>query len=181
MQPINTVAGQELIWTRVSKSPLVYELRAGDITVAALRWQHGSLAEAETADGQWTFKRAGFWHPRVTVRVPGSDADVALFAANWHGGGSLHLAAERQFAWSAANFWHSQWAWKDAAGLPLMTFTSKRGTAPAEGQAEVALAALDLPELSLLAPLGWYLLLLQARDDQAATVAAIVPAISAAT
>lgn len=178
MQPINIAASRDLTWTRASKSPLVYELRADEAIVATLRWQKGSLAEAETAAGRWTFKRVGFWHPRVTVRVAGVDTDSAIFAAGWTGGGILRLAAGREFAWGAATFWHTQWAWKDAAGQPVVTFASKHGTAPAAGHLEVALAALDLPELPLLAPLGWYLLLLQAREDEASTVAAVTAVIA---
>jgi len=54
-------------------------LRAGDDLVATLRFQRGSLADAEAEGHHWTFKRQGFWQPRVTVRLAGSDADVAVF------------------------------------------------------------------------------------------------------
>jgi hypothetical protein len=174
MQPISTVASRDLTWVRASKRPLIYELRVDDAVVAALRWQRGSLAEAEAATGEWTFKRAGFWHPRVTVRVAGTETDMAQFTPGWTGAGALRLADQRQFGWKAANFWHSQWSWVDGAGQPVMTFAGGHGAVPAEGHVEITMAALDLPELALLAPLGWYLLLLQARDELEATTGALV-------
>lgn len=49
MQPISSIASQDLTWTPLGKWPLVYELRAGEMLVAALRRQQGSLAVAIAA------------------------------------------------------------------------------------------------------------------------------------
>lgn len=86
-----------------------FELHAADEVVGTLPFERSSLASGETADHQWTFKREGFWHLQVTIRVPGSDANVALFKPSWTGGGTLDLPAGRQLRFGAANFWHSQW------------------------------------------------------------------------
>ena len=44
-----------------------YELRAGDMLAATLRFRSsfGSFATAEDGDGCWTFKRVGFWQTSV--------------------------------------------------------------------------------------------------------------------
>ena len=55
----------------------MYELRAGQQLLATLRWQRKTLAEAESADARWTFKREVFWHPQVTIRTAGSDENAA--------------------------------------------------------------------------------------------------------
>jgi hypothetical protein len=74
MRCIGEAAGQELHWGRGSVRGREYELRVGEEILATLGWQRGSLAIARAADGCWSFKRAGFCHPRVTVRVAGSDS-----------------------------------------------------------------------------------------------------------
>ena len=79
MRSISETAGQELLWIQPAAFQREHELRAGDDVVATLKFQRGSLADAEAPDGYWTFKRQGFWQPRVTVRAAGSDADLATF------------------------------------------------------------------------------------------------------
>ena len=97
MKPIRGVAGQPLRWTQPTLLKREYELHAGDEVVATLRWQKtfGSLALAEAADGTWTFKRSGFLRPKITVRVPGSETEVAVFKPAWGGEGTLRLSAGR--------------------------------------------------------------------------------------
>ncbi|HEX3630717.1 MAG TPA: hypothetical protein VHW91_09625, partial [Candidatus Dormibacteraeota bacterium] len=73
MRPLAEVAGQELLWVQPSARKREHELRAGDDVGATLAFQRGSLANAAAAEGEWTFKRQGFWHPRVTARIAGSE------------------------------------------------------------------------------------------------------------
>jgi hypothetical protein len=40
---------------------------------------YGSLAFVHTPDGTFTLKRAGFLHPRVTVRMRPDDRDIGVF------------------------------------------------------------------------------------------------------
>ena len=92
--------GRELIWRQPSATKDEHELRDGDQLVATLRFKSalGTLATAETADGCWTFKRVGFWHPRVTIRECGAEADLAVFRNNtWSDGGQLDLPGGRAF------------------------------------------------------------------------------------
>jgi hypothetical protein len=152
-----------------------FELRAADEVAGSLRWERASLARAELADGQWTFKRTGFWHPRITVRLPGSETDLALFTPTWSGGGSLEMGGKR-FAFRPANFWHSRWSWTDAGDEPLVHFSSRQGLLKTEGQVSLEPESESLPELSLLVTLGWYLLVMAAKDSAAvaATTATMV-------
>jgi hypothetical protein len=164
MRPISEVADQELKWVQPSKVKMNFELRAGDEVVATLSWQRASLAAGQTSAHEWTFKREGFWHPRITVRTPGSDANLALFNPHWSGGGKL---PGRLLRFGAANFWHSQWDWRDADEAPLVHFKSRRGLLKIGGQVEIEAAARKSPDLPLLTVLGWYLLVLFARDAAA--------------
>lgn len=182
MHPIGEVAAHELVWVRTGARTRAYELRAQDDVVATLRWQKGAVAEAATADGRWTFKRQGFWHPRVTVRALGSETDLAVFRASWTGSGILELPAERTFRWSAVNFWRSQWAWHDVGGQPLALFKSSgHGRTPAGGRVAIAPAAASIPELSLLLLLGWYLMVLRIRDESDSTAATMVAVMGGAS
>jgi hypothetical protein len=172
------VAAEELLWVQPSVRKQAYELRAGTDVVATLTWQRGSLADAEADDHHWTFKRAGFWQPRVTVRVAGSDTDVAIFRPAWMGGGTLELAGGKVLRFSAANFWHSQWNWQEPrTESALVHFKSQQGLLKTGGRVEITPTARTIPELPLLVLLGWYLLILFAQDASAASTAAVVASV----
>lgn len=175
MRTLAEVAFQELVWVQPARLQQAFELNASDDVVATLRFERASLASGETAEQKWTFKREGFWHPHVTIRVPDSDDNVAVFKPAWTGGGSLELPQGRLLRFGAANFWHSQWDWSDVASqAALVHFKSHAGLMKREGQVDIETEALTDPELPLLVVLGWYLLILFARDSAAAGTAAVV-------
>ena len=173
MRAISEVAAQELVWTQPSGARREHELRAGDELVATLRFERRSLAAAATAEGQWTFKRQGFWQPSVTVRVAGADADIAVFHPRWSGGGQLELQNGRQLRLSSANFWQTEWVWQDKE-KPLVRFKGRHGIIKARGEVEIESTESAAPELPLLTVLGWYLILLYAEDMAASSAATVV-------
>lgn len=135
----------------------VFELHAGDTVVATLRFEHASLTVGEGDGHRWTFKREGFLHPRVTVRLPDSNDNAATFQASWSGGGSLELP-DRVLRFGAANFWHSQWDWQDGDKHSLVHFKNQHGFLKMEGHVVIEPGAAAVPELPLIVVLGWYLL-----------------------
>jgi hypothetical protein len=171
VRSISETADQERLWTQPAAFQREHELRAGDDVVATLRFQRGSLADAEAAGAHWTFKRQGFWQPRVTVRAAGSDVDLAVFHPRWVGGGTLEFPDGRALRLSSANFWQSEWLWQDAE-KPLIRFKGRHGFIKANGAVEIQPEAIANPDLAMLVLLGWYLILLHAEDSAAATVAA---------
>ena len=171
MRPISEAAGEELLWIQPAARKRDHELRAGDDVVATLRFQRGSLADAEAAGAHWTFKRQGFWQPRVTVRTGESDADLAVFHPRWVGGGTLEFPDGRPVRLSSANFWQSEWVWQEKE-KPLIRFKGRHGFIKANGAVEIQPEAAAYPDLAMLVLLGWYLILLHAEDSAAATVAA---------
>ena len=177
MRPISQLAGEELLWTQPAARRREHELRAGDDVVATLRFQRGSLADAEAEGHHWTFKRQGFWQPRVTVRVPGSDADIAVFRPHWAGGGTLDRSDGRSVNLRTVNFWHSEWVWQEK-DQPLILFKGRHGFVKARGAVEIQPGAASRPDAPLLVLLGWYLILLHADDTAAASTAAAVAATS---
>jgi len=177
VRPISETAGEELLWIQPAARRREHELRAGDDLVATLRFQRGSLADAEAEGHHWTFKRQGFWQPRVTVRVPASDADVAVFRPRWAGGGTLEFADGRSVDMRSANFWQSEWVWQEN-DQPLILFKGRHGIVKASGAVETLPGSAGLPDTPLLVLLGWYLILLHADDTAAATAGATVAATS---
>jgi len=174
---LSDVPDQELLWVQPAARKREHELRAGDGVVATLRFQRGTLADAEADGHHWTFKRQGFWHPRVTVRVAGSDDDIATFHPHWTGGGTLELADGTTLKLRSANLWQSEWVWLDK-DQPVVRFKGRHGIVKASGSVEVHTGAGGRADLPLLVLLGWYLILLYADDAAAASSGATVAAIS---
>jgi len=172
MRPISEVADQELLWVQPAALKRAHELRAGDQVVATLAFQRGSLADAVAADNHWTFKREGFWHPRVTVRIAGADTDVATFRPRWMGGGTLELPGGKTIDLSPANLWQTQWAWKEGDSTPVI-FKSRHGLMKSGAEVDVAKDGMNRPDLPLLVLLGYYLILLYAQDVAAASAASV--------
>lgn len=176
MRSLADVADQALVWHQTARLKRNFELRAGDEVVATLRFQRGTLADAEVANMRWTFKREGFWHRRVVIRLPGSDADSGAVQLSWRGGGTLALPDGRTVRLAAANVWRSEWIWGENHDAPLVRFESRQGFMRLEGHVDVLGRALKPEELALLVMLGWYLIVLNAEDSAAASASATVVA-----
>lgn len=170
MRTIADVASQELVWVQPARLQRVFELHASDDVVAVLRFESASLASGETAWQKWTFKRERFWRGQVTIRTPDS-VDAVVFKPARMGGGALELSQGRLLHFGAANFWHSRWDWSDnESQAPLIHFKSRPGLLKTEGQVDIETKAVTYPELPLLVVLGWYLLIVFARNAAAAAV-----------
>ena len=110
MKHLRDAASDHLRWTQTRLFDSNYELTDGSDVYVRLSFPRmfGTLAEAQTADGTFPFKRTGFWHTRVTVRADGSDDNLAVFEhATWSGGGTLTLANGRRIQ-ITTNFWNSR-------------------------------------------------------------------------
>jgi len=145
-----------------------YELRAGEEIVATQRFRSsfGSFATAESADGCWTFKRVGFLQARATIRVCGSDVEIATFRNNtWKGGGSLELPDGRKFL-ATTNFWQTQLEVQEESGQCLFRLKSG-GILRASASVEMEPSALTRPELPWVVMFSWYLVVMMRRDSAA--------------
>jgi len=176
--------GGEVFWVQPRGLDRYYELRAGDVLLASLAWQTrcGSLARSQSSEGSWTFKRVGFFNPRVTVREAGSEIDIAVFWPRWLGDGTLEFGHGARFRWQSTNFWATNWMFTDDGGMPLVKFREGspkggwREMFKTQALVEIESLAADLPELPLLVLLGWYLMVL--RNEDAAAGAAAVSAVA---
>lgn len=181
MKTIREAGDNTLRWTRPSMLARQYELVAGTEVVGGLKWESmfGSLATAEAADGSWTFKRAGFMSPRVTVRAPGSETDVAVLRVGIKGDGLLHGPERRKYQWQRTSFWRPEFAFATETGRLLISFDPDFSLLKHAATVKLEPEALDIPDLSLLVTLGWYLMLL--LSEEAAGVTASSAAAAAAS
>jgi hypothetical protein len=178
MQSIRKIAPTSLHWVQLRAIKHEFELRSGDELCGTLSWKKafGSLASATSDDGEWTFKRVGFLNPRVTIRQPGSDMDIAIFKPGWTGSGILEFRSGRRFQWEHKDFWRLEWAFEEA-GQELLRFKSRAGSFKMKVRVDLAPAAKNFDEASLLASLGMYLLVLMRDDSAAAASVAYTPVV----
>jgi len=176
MERIERYAGLELEWLQPRSGARYFELECGGTPLATLEFRSafGTLAVADTASGRWSYKRVGFLNPRVTVRRPDGDQDLAIYEPSFWGGGTVTFLDRRRFTWKAHNFWQSRWTFADESGRPVVTLC--RGV---EGgglkdlfktqttiEAEPACECEGL--LPVLMTLGFYLYVLNVNDSAAA-------------
>lgn len=183
MKSITGYRIETLEWLQPKALERYYELKAREQLLARLTFRSslGTLATAETADGEWTYKRVGFLNPRVTVRAAGLEADLAIYQPKFWGDGVLTFKSGLAYAWTPVNFWRTDWSFFAAEGGEVLAFksgvqgerlrdifkTQYRLMRPGAGpEGEV---------LPILATLGLYLLILN-QEDAAAAVAATTAA-----
>lgn len=173
------VGSEDLLWTQPRRLDASYRLAQGPRTVATLRFASGlgSRATGEGGGSRWTFKRVGFFRPRVTVRIEGSEVDLAVFELGWSWSGFLSFSSGRRYRWTSLSFWRLAWAFVHEDGCPLVHF-SRYARGRRGAPVHVERAAKDVPDLMILLLLGWYLLVLMDRDG--ATAAATFPAVTSA-
>lgn len=175
MKSARELIGMTLKWEQPSARKYEFELQAAGQLAATLRFrtEFGTFATAENADGCWTFKRTGFWHPQVSVRVCGSAEDSAVFKPNtWTGGGTLEFSDGRKLL-ASTNFWQNDYQITTEDDVPLIRFKTS-GVLHLSAECEIAPEAAVWPELAWLVPFSWYLWLLSCLDSAGAAATAAV-------
>lgn len=169
----DATVGHEFEWTQPEALRRLYELSFNGREVATLSFDKGfgSLATGEFGEGKWTFKRAGFLCPRVSVREAGSDADIGIFTPTWTGSGWLTLSSGRRYHLRHTNFWATEWAFEIEDGTTAITLAGPHGLFKHGGYARVSQSVAAQPETPIMVLLIWYLRLLMNQD--AGVVAAI--------
>ena len=168
MKSINEYEDQELQWIHSNKFQGEYELRGGDevFTRFHLKGPCGSQIVAETAHGNWIIKRKSFGQS-ITILDLDSQSELATIKRGMSGQSTLLTTDGREYRWRCTSFWRDVWTWLNNEDTPLLRLI--RGS-----RVQLEPAAQDLPDLALLATLGWYL---HKQQEEEATVAAIVPII----
>lgn len=172
MLPLDAHAPSTLEWKQESAFGRYFELKGGDSVYATLEFvkRFGSLAEARTAAGAWTYKRRGMMSPAVSARAAGSEADLAVYKPNWSSSkGTLTVVGGEVLEFRSASFWGQDWILSDPGGQNLLRFVTK-GVVKQGSEVHVEAAARGRSDLPLLLTFCWYLLLLYQEDMGAAAV-----------
>jgi hypothetical protein len=146
-----------------------YQLIHGHEVITTMRFKSafGSLATVENTDGCWTFNRIGFAQTKATIRLCGSETQIATFRNNtWKGGGILYLPSGRHIP-ATTNFWQTRLGFQERSGATLiqLKYDSVWCTSATVG---IRTAALNAPETSWMVGLGWYLMVMLQVDEGAA-------------
>jgi len=168
-------AGARLEWRQPEAFRRFHEFTVDGVGQGRLHFEKGcgTLAAAEYGNSRWTFKRSGFWSPKVTVREAGSETDMAVFTPRRSGGGELRLATGGKFQLKSAGLWSGEWAFETEGGAEVVSVHGPHGLIRNRGEVCLGLGAASRPETPLLLMLLWYLLLLMQDDAAAATSAAV--------
>ncbi|MGH9458064.1 MAG: hypothetical protein ACRD2J_10545 [Thermoanaerobaculia bacterium] len=156
----------DLRWFHPAPAERYHELRGAGGKVASIRWarEQGTLATGEWGSRVWSFKRFGFFHPKITIRRSGSEANLGRFEPNMTGGGVLHLAGGVDFR-LVGNFWRGEWRWVDPAGHDLLEFKRDFSVVERnEGHLTWVSDEVDEERFQLLALFGWYVVIMLADD-----------------
>lgn len=175
MKAIREFAGQPLMWVQPRAMKQRFELRCGDEVLAVMQWQSGwrSGAAAETTEGNWFYKRQGF-RQQVIIQSNGADLPAPTLSRRWTGSATLSFPDGHTYLWKRLGFWGRKRAWTTPEGTPLLGFSTKYGLLKTGGEVAIDPFAASLPELALLVSLGWYLMVMEARDAAAAASSSAV-------
>jgi hypothetical protein len=169
MTPFSSLPVSGLVWTQPKAHTRSFELRSGENLIATLEFESafGSRASARTDDAAWTFKRTGFFTPRVTARVDGNEQDIAVYHPSFTGShGTLDLASGEQLQLKCVNFWSTEWAVTDANDNTLL-ICHNRGVFSQGAELEIVEEAQHRKDIPLLATMLWYVLILYMEDAAA--------------
>jgi hypothetical protein len=176
MASVSKLIDRELVWERTrDKEPWYVLGRDGEEWIRMrLARRMGTLAQAQAEGVAWTFKRTGVFHPHVTVRTEGSEANLAVFTPSWNGSGHLEFADGHLLRWQPTRSFGREWSWVTADKEILMRFQGQ----PLRCRVRFESAIRAEKEPALLVALGHYLIQLMSND---AALLAGVAAVTAAT
>jgi hypothetical protein len=156
-----------LTWRKSASTPPDFELVGPEgafATLAFLNDEH-TLARVKTAEGIWTLKHLGVLNPVVTLRELGTHANLAVFHPHALRHGKLEFIDGSSYDWTWNHQGSPGGAFLDPGGRPLVRLEAqpleKRLPNVDLEQCQVCLdvSPLLLTRSSLLATVGWYLLL----------------------
>jgi hypothetical protein len=170
LQPFASAHDRTWVWKRPRLWHRRYELRAGDALLGVLesRTALRSAVAGETAGERWRLRHEGLLRGRVRVVHEGHAGDEALYRPRWFGAGEVTTRRGRVLRWHRADFWGRRWEMVDTGGLPWVVFTRTPTLLSLDTRVDVAEHARKDLELQPVVLLGFYLIVLMARQVHAA-------------
>lgn len=170
MKPFAEAFDSAWTWKRPRLWHRRFELHAGEHVLAVLESRSllGSAMAGESAGAHWRLSHEGLLRGRVHVSNTAETEDAAVFHPRWFGAGDVSTRRGQVLRWHRADFWGRRWELVDSGGLTRLAFERSPAMLSLDARVEVAEASRADPELEPLVLLGFYLLLLMARQSHAA-------------
>lgn len=158
---------EKLSWYKNNSGKRIYELKDDKKVFSTIIWlkETGTLAEASCQYGKWTFKRAGFFKPVITIRKFNEPFDIGHLNFSWTNDSELILKNGHKYYFSNTNLWRQEYGFKDInKKLILRTIPNfnKRGS---DGFAYFNEKEIPSDELYLLLNLSWYIISSYSDDE----------------
>jgi hypothetical protein len=109
MIPVSSAVSSRLTWSNLSPNQGC-ELKSENQVTGTLRhpsWSSDYLAA--TTQGNWTFRRSGFWGTGTEIVDSASEQRIATFKSNWGGRGELRYSDGQRFHFQCKGLWHPVW------------------------------------------------------------------------
>ncbi|GCE07053.1 hypothetical protein [Dictyobacter aurantiacus] len=173
VSPLNQLVGQSLTWVPTATFRSSFSLVAPDNTTLATLDMSGwrSKASATVPEGSLFIQPQGWSTRNIAVYAFENGPLLATYQGKWFGtSGQLSFPDDRALLWHKVNFWGNQKAWTDpASDSPYVQFSSNGFSRKASVTLYPEAAA--LPDLSLLVVMGLYNILIERRNEAAASAA----------
>jgi len=170
MIPFTSAVRSGLTWAKVPRTHN-YELMLNNESLGTLArpscWSPRFLAE--TRNGRWAFRRAGFLGTGVEITDADSEQLIASFKSSWGGGGTLIFTDGQRFYLEYKGWWHPVWTVTTGDGQHVLQLHTRDKTVEL-----CTSAAVPSIRLSLLTMFAWSRVLQADEDASAASVAAVV-------
>jgi len=167
MIPLSSAVSGGFTWSKIPHGR-GYQLKLNDELVGTLRhpsfWSSSFVAD--TQDGCWTFRRAGFLGTAAEIVNPASEQVIATFKSSWGGGGTLTFADGQTFQLQCKGWWRPLWSATTESDQPVLHLHTREKTVELP-----AGAAVPESRLSLLIMFAWSRVL--QAEEYAASAAAM--------
>ncbi len=167
MIPISSALSGGLYWSKIPHQR-GFQLNSNGDIVGSLRptnfW--ATQLQAESSHGSWTFRRTGCLWTGTEIIDANSGASIAVFKANWSGGGTLAFSDGMTFRISCKGFWRPVWTVEAENGQMALRLHSRGKTVelPEKGH-------FSEDKLSLLAIFVWHTM--RRAEEEAASTSAV--------
>ncbi len=174
MKSFSEISSSRLILENSESDKKIFDLKDNSEIVAQLEFMKfwGSLAEVHTTEQVWSLKRTGFWQNKITVRKKGEEQNVAIIPYSYAkieyiSSDGTHLFLKN------TSVWNSEWCWVTTENQNVIEYRLTNCLECSGGLTINESFKEKIPNLLLIAMIGWYILILIEEDTEASTVAII--------
>lgn len=169
MKSLNDTATAGLFWDPTGTSKSEFELRGSKNELLAKIWkvgQKGDQVLGRVAEGKWTFKRGGFLGRKILITADGEEKPSAVFSYKGiFGKGELKHSNGRIYKWERGKISGEQWLWRDDKENLILDFKQMRNIWTENCALTIPRDATVHALLPMLTLLGWFLILILARNE----------------